>query len=250
MQSTCYTLIPYERPAGVPVLDAALLTDVEFAASELFKTQHIYPQIVRDWRGDELLHEWFSENDQRYAFPPVASSDSSAVIRKNSMVQRGVDSVALWRGQNELIKIFEEFPTTTAAFWTALRESDPTAAANRELETKRVGKDTFRRQRFLNMLNDLSSTPIGRNITSGSYEDGTKQLPHQELLPTGMYNALTVYARIQPGSEIAAGCMGVASLILRGKIPIEWSPEQIIAHVEPLGGLPYLIDQPLDPRLR
>ena len=72
---------------------------------------------------------------------------------------------------------------------------------------------------------------------------------YQELLPTGMYTELTVYARMPPGAEIAAACLSLASMIARDEVPLEWVPAQIIQHIESLGGFAFLLSQPVDPRL-
>jgi len=249
------------------------MNNAQYAESEAFKSEKIYPQIVRDWRGEDLVHEWLTDNAPRYTLSTyLDTAGQTTIATSNSGVNRGadvngIDSVALWRSsqKDHLIKIYEEFSTTSVAFWTALSAADPTVIANQKANTLRIEKDLIRRRRFLDILNNrtgependknsststsISSSSPKSNFVSPATKKDTRRI-HQELLPTGMYTALTVFARIPPGAEISAGCRGIASMLARGEIPLEWSPAQIIEHIEPLGGLAFLIYQPADPRLR
>lgn len=238
----------------------SLLTESQFEASEAFKAEHIYPQIVRDWRGDDLAHEWLAENAPRYTFPATSTPYCNPITNSvnKGPLGIGIDALELWRSgrQEALIKIYEELPTTSVEFWNALVAADPTVITNHETDILRVEKDLFRRQRFLGILNNRTSEEDSVPQTKSSMKPKFKYtdredapMMYQELLPTGMYTALTVYARIPPGPEISAGCLGIASLVARGDIRIEWTPDEIIRHIEPLGGLAYLINQPIDPRL-
>lgn len=239
-----HTLCPQtKRPRTLPPpFDTALLSGDEYEASEQFKRENIYPEVVKQWGAEgSVLTDWLAFYANRYYCIPADTEAADAGVVE------GASRASLPQ--------YEEF-------WTQLLHTVRTDPVRVQAEQTRWDRDLARRLRFIDQINNATQVRneaqklYAYNITAtngkGWHSGKDKAVKpvsfeYTEFLPTGMSIAYTVYSRLPPGSDAVRAMRVLASLVVSGEVGADWDCDRVLRYVESRGGLPWIYTQRIHP---
>ena len=219
------------------------MTTTEYTDSEIFKIDKIYPRVISDWtkNNSELMSEWLKYAN-RFNISESLSHQWISLASKYFEAEVEESIVKLQKETGRQRKCVEEFRRLYMPSFIGSNVGNNVNNGNDGDNKEMIGGNDYRNTAD-NQLDQLTT----KIITSrpNVIKLCKKKYPHKKLLPGAFSTAVINRFRVLPGDTVVVLLQVVATKIIQGEIPVEYSASEICDYIGNNGGFLKFADSSL-----